>query len=510
MSTDSFASRRKLTVGHRSYEYSALSALDHLARRPTAVLAEDPAREPASSRGRLSVTARRHRGARDLGRRRRRRAARSRSPRLASCCRTSPACPRSSTWPRCATRSRRWAAIRHASSPHVPAELVIDHSVIVDSLGTATPSRSTPSCEFARNRERYQFLRWGQQAFDGLRAWSRPTPASATRSTWSTWHGSCSTPTTGPAYPDTLVGTDSHTPMVNGLGVAGLGRRRHRGRGGDARPTHLDARARGRRLQAARRARRGGRPPPTSCSPSPSCCAATASSGKFVEFYGPGVATRPAREPGHDRQHVTRVRLDDHDLPDRRRDAAVPALHRAHRASGRAGRGLRQGAGSLARPGGASRRTPRPRARPLHRRAQLAGPTRPHDRVAAAGREPRFAAALPALAERARFVGRAEVTGPSTSRRPSRSLPATRPARPRDRVDMPDRPPIGDATTARGSPIRRPVTLADGTTCSSRPRPRGDRGDHELHQHVEPGGDDRRRAARQERGRARPHAPSRG
>ena len=69
----------------------------------------------------------------------------------------------------------------------------------------------------------------------------------------------------GQAYPDTCVGTDSHTTMVNGLGVLGLGRRRHRGRGRDARPAGEHADPAGRRLQADRRAARRARPPPTWC-----------------------------------------------------------------------------------------------------------------------------------------------------------------------------------------------------------------------------------------------------
>ena len=95
------------------------------------------------------------------------------------------------------------------------------------------------------------------------------------------------------AYPDTLVGTDSHTPMVNGLGVLGWGV------GGIEAEAAMLGQPMSmlipqvRRLQADRRAAAKARPPPTSCSPSPSCCAATGVVGKFVEFYGPGVANVP-------------------------------------------------------------------------------------------------------------------------------------------------------------------------------------------------------------------------
>jgi aconitate hydratase len=111
-------------------------------------------------------------------------------------------------------------------NPLQPVELVIDHSVQVDAFGTEAAFRSNAEMEFARNQERYQFLRWGQRAFRNFRVVppdtgivhqvnleylarvvftddaARPRPL---------------------AYPDTLVGTDSHTTMINGLGVLGWG-----------------------------------------------------------------------------------------------------------------------------------------------------------------------------------------------------------------------------------------------------------------------------------------------
>ena len=183
----------------------------------------------------------------------------------------------------------------------------------------------------------------------------RPTPASATRSTSSTWPGSCSSTTTGTAYPDTLVGTDSHTPMVNGLGVVGWGV------GG----IEAEAAMLGQPISMLRPRSSGfellGELPEGSTATD---LVLTVTEllrrhgvvGKFVEFYGPGVAVGAAREPGHDRQHVARVRVDVHHLPDRRRDAALPALHRPPARAGRAGRGVRQGAGPVARPAGRARR----------------------------------------------------------------------------------------------------------------------------------------------------------
>ncbi len=110
-------------------------------------------------------------------------------------------------------------------NPLVPTELVIDHSVVVDAFGRPGASQTNADLELQRNRERYQLLRWAQQAFANFRVvppdtgichqvnleylarvvFTQPEPSGLL------------------AYPDTLVGTDSHTPMVNGLGVLGWG-----------------------------------------------------------------------------------------------------------------------------------------------------------------------------------------------------------------------------------------------------------------------------------------------
>jgi aconitate hydratase len=112
-------------------------------------------------------------------------------------------------------------------NPLLPAELVIDHSVQVDDFGSGLAFRHNADLEFERNRERYAFLRWGQKAFRNFKVvppdtgivhqvnleylarvvFESPTPADGRP-----W-----------AYPDTVVGTDSHTTMINGLGVLGWG-----------------------------------------------------------------------------------------------------------------------------------------------------------------------------------------------------------------------------------------------------------------------------------------------
>ncbi|RJG16706.1 aconitate hydratase AcnA [Alcanivorax profundi] len=111
-------------------------------------------------------------------------------------------------------------------NPLSPVDLVIDHSVMVDKFGNPQAFAENVDIEYQRNRERYQFLRWGQKAFNNFRVvppgtgichqvnleylakgvWSEPAQDGNTY-----------------AYPDTLVGTDSHTTMINGLGVLGWG-----------------------------------------------------------------------------------------------------------------------------------------------------------------------------------------------------------------------------------------------------------------------------------------------
>ncbi|MSV72162.1 MAG: aconitate hydratase, partial [Actinobacteria bacterium] len=110
-------------------------------------------------------------------------------------------------------------------NPLAPAELVIDHSVIADFFGTSDALALNVDLEYARNRERYQFLRWGQGAFDeftvvppGTGIVHQVNIESLARVVMVREVGGVSQ-----AYPDTCVGTDSHTTMVNGLGVLGWG-----------------------------------------------------------------------------------------------------------------------------------------------------------------------------------------------------------------------------------------------------------------------------------------------
>ena len=110
-------------------------------------------------------------------------------------------------------------------NPLSPVDLVIDHSVMVDEFGTDAAFEQNVALEMQRNGERYRFLRWGQQAFDNF---SVVPPGTGichqvnleylARAVWTKEEGGDVI-----AYPDTLVGTDSHTTMINGLGVLGWG-----------------------------------------------------------------------------------------------------------------------------------------------------------------------------------------------------------------------------------------------------------------------------------------------
>jgi aconitate hydratase len=110
-------------------------------------------------------------------------------------------------------------------NPLVPVDLVIDHSVQVDVFGNARALERNAEIEFERNRERYEFLRWGQKAFRNFRV---VPPATGIVHQVNLEYLACGVMTTPGeggtlAFPDSLVGTDSHTTMINGLGVVGWG-----------------------------------------------------------------------------------------------------------------------------------------------------------------------------------------------------------------------------------------------------------------------------------------------
>src|SRR5690242_6203014 len=105
--------------------------------------------------------------------------------------------------------------------PLVPVDLVIDHSVQVDFSSTSDAFRKNMEMEFKRNNSRYQFLKWGMQAFDGFRV--IPPGIGICHQVNLEYLAKCVWEKNGVYYPDSLVGTDSHTTMVNGLSVVGWG-----------------------------------------------------------------------------------------------------------------------------------------------------------------------------------------------------------------------------------------------------------------------------------------------
>ncbi len=110
-------------------------------------------------------------------------------------------------------------------NPLVPVDLVIDHSVQVDRFGSVFALFYNAEREFERNRERYEFLKWGQEAFDNFRVVPPATGIVHQVNLEYLANVVQTSPHNGMqvAYPDSLVGTDSHTPMINGLGVVGWG-----------------------------------------------------------------------------------------------------------------------------------------------------------------------------------------------------------------------------------------------------------------------------------------------
>jgi aconitate hydratase len=123
------------------------------------------------------------------------------------------------------------AAMRHAmhdlggdaakTNPRLPSELVIDHSVQVDAFANRMAITVNTEREYERNRERYAFLRWGQQAFDNLKV--VPPNTGIVHQVNLEYLARVVEARDGQAFPDTLLGTDSHTTMINGLGVLGWG-----------------------------------------------------------------------------------------------------------------------------------------------------------------------------------------------------------------------------------------------------------------------------------------------
>ena len=345
-------------------------------------------------------------------------------------------------------------------NPLAPAELVIDHSVIADVFGTPEAFERNVEIEYQRNEERYQFLRWGQDAFDDFKVVPPGTgivhQVNIEHLARVVFTREVSTGSTGGARRRSWSALPRHLrrhrlPHHDGQRHrrGRLGRRGYRGRGRHARTAgqHADP-ARG-RLQAVRRAARGldGHRP----RPHDHRDAAPARRGRQVRGVLRRRRRRAARrQPRHDRQHEPGVRLDHRGLPRRRPDHQLPPADGSPRRPARPRRGLCQGAGPLARP-------------ECRASLQRAARARPVDRRTVAGRAE--AAAGP---RRGQQGGRVVRQGARGLHRP--------PRRHRD---------------------RQPRRAAG----RDRPRRRRHRRHHVVHQHLQPERDDRRGPPRQERRR---------
>ncbi len=253
-------------------------------------------------------------------------------------------------------------------NPLQPVDLVIDHSVQVDASGTRAAFATNAELEFQRNRERYLFLRWGQGGFDNFRV-VPPDTGIVHQVNLEYLAPVVFSSKNNEAYPDTVLGTDSHTTMVNGLGVVGWGV------GGIEAEAAMLGRSMpmlmpeviGVRLTGSLRA------------------GATATDlvltvtqmlrkrgvvNKFVEYTGDGIKTLSVADRATLGKHVAGVRRNDRIFSGRPADAGLLARHGPTRRSARAHRGLLQGAGTVPHRGVAGA--------DLHRCA----PTRPRERRA--------------------------------------------------------------------------------------------------------------------------------
>ena len=377
-------------------------------------------------------------------------------------------------------------------NPLIPADLVIDHSVIADVYGTPDAFARNAELEFERNAERYQFLRWGQGAFHELRV-VPPDTGICHQVNLEYLAQVVFTDRNGRAYPDTLVGTDSHTTMVNGLGVLGWGV------GGIEAEAAMLGQPISMLVPRVVGFRLHGELPEGSTATD---LVLTVTEllrqhgvvGKFVEFYGPGVSTVPVENratignmsPEYG-STVTIFPIDDHTLRYLRftgRPAEQVALVEAY--------AKEQGLWFD------------PEATPFFSetleldlstvKPSLAGPSRPQDRVPLDRSKEMFARSL--LTSLPDDPAGENLTDEASAESfPASDAPASNGGGSHDSQDN-----HGSSATAAGRPTADrpsrlvPVALSDGANVRARPRPCRDRRHHELHQHVKPVGHDRRRA----------------
>ena len=338
MSANSFDARAELALGDRRFEIFRLDALQarfDVARLPFSlkILLENLLR----TEGNGSVDGGRHRGARALGRRAPSRASRSRSRRRACCCRTSPACR--SVVDLAAMRDAiaamggdpredQPARAGRARDRPLGAGRRVRHR--------ATRSRATPSASSSATPSATRSCAGASRRSSASRS-CRPTPASCTRSTSSTSRASCSSPTAAAARCRSPTPTRSSAPTRTRRWSTASACSAGASAGIEAEAAMLGQpmsmllpQVVGFRLHGALRE---GATATDLVLTVTEMLRAKGVVGRFVEFFGAGPRRAAARRPRDDRQHVAGVRLDLRDLPDRRRDAALPALHRPRRRS---------------------------------------------------------------------------------------------------------------------------------------------------------------------------------
>ena len=380
-------------------------------------------------------------------------------------------------------------------NPLAPAEMVIDHSVIADVFGTPESFERNVEIEYERNRERYQFLRWGQGAFDDFKV---VPPGTGIVHQVNIEHLARTVFTREvdgelQAYPDTCVGTDSHTTMVNGIGVVGWGV------GGIEAEAAMLGQPVSMLIPRVVGFKLNGDLPE----------GATATDlvltitemlrehgvvGKFVEFYGPGVSALPlanratignmSPEFGStiavfpiDQQTVDYLRLtgrSEEQLALVETYAKEQGLWHDPDAEPRYSEKLELDVSTVV--------------------PSLAGPKRPQDRVEVTEAKDSFRNALKDYVSEGDTDpdDAAEATGYDEA--VEESFPAS---------DSPSHTG-GNGAPVHADPARRRSSEQPGDDLArrpggaDRPRRRGDRRHHVVHQHLQPQRDDRRRAARQE------------
>jgi aconitate hydratase len=230
-------------------------------------------------------------------------------------------------------------------NPLVPVDLVIDHSVMVDHFATAGAFKENVELEYERNVERYQFLRWGQSAFADFRVVPPGTgichQVNLEYLGQTVWVRDVEGETF--AYPDTVVGTDSHTTMINGIGVLGWGV------GGIEAEAAMLGQSISMLIPEVIGFRLSGKLPEGATATDLVLTVTQEGRGRQVRgILRPRPRHHERRRPRHHRQHGARVRRHLRLLPGRFQDHRLSALDRPRSCALRSGRGVLQATGPVA------------------------------------------------------------------------------------------------------------------------------------------------------------------